>query len=178
MEDVDKYVRVTLVGDSKSGKSNFMHQFCNKKTNDISIYNPSGIEKDFKIVKSGEKKIKINLLEIGSQFQSHSNETIKIQGTCFMYSLSNAFLLFYSNQSNASLTSISIRLEDLRRHSTEKTIYIGKFKLKQCISIYSNGCVKSPQIVRRCKLCLLCVRSPNPTWVISRETEERELVLK
>ena len=126
MEDFDSYIRIALIGDEKTGKTNFMQRFCTSQKGAISTYNPTGIKKDSKIISSGKKRVKVNLLEIGSGFQAHPNQTVKVQGTYFMYSLSNAFLLFYSNQSSGSLASIYKQLELVRKHSTEKPIYLGK----------------------------------------------------
>jgi len=133
MDDFDSYIRIALIGDEKTGKSNFMHRFCHNQKGEISTYHPTGIMKDSKIVSSSKQRVKVNLLEIGSQFQRHPNETVKIQGTYFMYSLSNAFLLFYSNQSSGSLASIKKQLELVRRHSSDKPIFLGKDNCTSCI---------------------------------------------
>merc|ERR1712130_535275 len=77
------------------------------------------------IVKSGKKQtIKINLLEIGSKFTNHPDERLKMESSCFLYSISNAFMLFHSNQSESDVQDLDKKLAELRHHSKEKPIYL------------------------------------------------------
>ena len=64
MADFDCYIRLTLLGDAKSGKSSFIQKFCESDITRTD-YQPSMLENNSKIIKSNRCNVNVNLLEIG-----------------------------------------------------------------------------------------------------------------
>ena len=83
---------------------------------------------------------KLDFVEMGSKFQNHRDEKFKIEATYMMYSLSNVFLVMFSNV-DSSIQKLKSQMAEIRTLSKTKPIYLGKTYLGILKIIFSITCL-------------------------------------